>query len=79
MMLILFQKDSMNFALYSSNWTEQSLNYRKLLLYAMRMNTADNLNLRFSMQGIVNLEMFANVCIILFFNKNCCIQNSSLH
>jgi len=61
----LFQKDSMNFALYSCDWTAMSLNYKKMLLFTMRMNDAEKLKLKISLRKIVNLEMFASVCIIL--------------
>jgi len=62
---ILFQKDSMNFALYSSDWTAMSIKYKNMLLFTMRMNDAEKLKLKISLRKIVNLEMFANVCIIL--------------
>lgn len=62
---LLFQKDSMNFALYSSDWTAMSINYKKMLLFTMRMNDAEKLKLKISLRKIVNLEMFASVCIVL--------------
>lgn len=61
----LFQQDTMNFALYSSNWTAMSVNYKKMLLFTMRMNDAEKLKLKISLRKIVNLEMFASVRIIL--------------
>lgn len=51
----------MNFALYSSDWTQMSIEYRKLLLYTMRMNDAEKTILKISPTRIVNLKMFANV------------------
>lgn len=55
----------MNFALYSSDWTEASINYKKIILLTMRMNSAEKMKLKISLKRIVNLEMFASVCIIL--------------
>lgn len=51
----------MNFALYSSDWTQMSIEYRKLLLYTMQMNDAEKTILKISPTRIVNLKMFANV------------------
>lgn len=53
----------MNFALYSSNWTQMSIKNRKLILLAMRTNDAEKTKLKISSKKIVNLEMFAYVCI----------------
>lgn len=53
----------MNFALYCSEWTEMSIDYKNLLLLTMKMNDAEKLKLKVSMGKIVNLEMFASVCI----------------
>ncbi|XP_060877188.1 uncharacterized protein LOC132950023 [Metopolophium dirhodum] len=55
------QKESMNFALYSSNWTDMSIKFKKLLLLTMRMNDAENLKMKISMNRMVNMEMFADV------------------
>ncbi|XP_025205601.1 putative odorant receptor 92a [Melanaphis sacchari] len=55
------QKDTMNFALYSSNWTAMSIKYKNILLLTMQMNDAEKLKLRISLTKIVNLEMFASV------------------
>jgi len=57
----------MNFALYSSDWTAMSISYKKMLLFTMRMNDAEKLKLKISLRKIVNLEMFASVCIISLF------------
>lgn len=58
-----FQKNSMNFAIYCSNWSAMSLSFKKLLLRAMQMNSAENLNLQLTSNKIVNFEMFTNVKI----------------
>ncbi|CAI6347113.1 unnamed protein product [Macrosiphum euphorbiae] len=55
------QRESMNFALYSSNWTDMSIKFKKLLLLTMRMNDAENLKMKISMKRVVNMEMFADV------------------
>lgn len=59
----------MKFAMYCSNWTEMNLPFKKLLLYAMRMNSAERLKLKFTDKGIVNFEIFMNVCVIYKFDK----------
>lgn len=58
----------MNFALYSSNWTDMSIKFKKLLLFTMRMNNAENLKMQISMNKMVNMEMFADVRTILYSN-----------
>lgn len=51
----------MNFALYSSNWTEMVIEYKKLIFLKMQINTAEKLILKISENKIVNLKMFASV------------------
>lgn len=61
----------MNDSLYGSNWTGMSLEYKKTILYAMRMNDAEMMKLKVSMTKIINLEMFSSVCTnycIMYFN-----------
>eukprot|EP00102_Acyrthosiphon_pisum_P020077 XP_016657287.1 PREDICTED: uncharacterized protein LOC107882832 [Acyrthosiphon pisum] len=58
---MMLKRESMNFALYSSNWTDMSIKFKKLLLLTMRMNDAENLKMKISMKRIVNMEMFADV------------------
>lgn len=55
----------MNFALYSSNWTQMNTTFKKLLLLAMQMHTSNKLNMKLTAKLIINLEMFANVRIKL--------------
>ncbi|XP_050432910.1 odorant receptor 46a-like [Adelges cooleyi] len=56
------QVKSMNFALYSSNWTEKDIQFQKLILLAMNMNSAiNNISMKLTPTKIVNLEMFASV------------------
>eukprot|EP00102_Acyrthosiphon_pisum_P024972 XP_016662182.1 PREDICTED: odorant receptor 46a-like [Acyrthosiphon pisum] len=52
------QKDSIIFALYSSNWTEMDMKCKKLILLTMKMNNANQKKLKFTRTKIVNLEMF---------------------
>lgn len=51
----------MNFALYSSNWTNMNIKFKKLLLFTMRVNNAENLKMKISINRLVNMEMFADV------------------
>ncbi|XP_060879091.1 odorant receptor 46a-like [Metopolophium dirhodum] len=55
------QKDSIIFALYSSNWTEMDLKCKKLILLTMKMNNANQKKLKFTRTKIVNLEMFYKI------------------
>eukprot|EP00102_Acyrthosiphon_pisum_P020628 XP_016657838.1 PREDICTED: odorant receptor 46a-like [Acyrthosiphon pisum] len=52
------QKDSIIFALYSSNWTEMDMKCKKLLLLTMKLNNANQKKLKFTRTRIVNMEMF---------------------
>ncbi|XP_025200891.1 odorant receptor 33b-like [Melanaphis sacchari] len=54
-------KSSVNFGLYSSNWTAMDLKFKKILLMAMSMNSAHRRAMKVSQKSIVNLEMFANI------------------
>ncbi|KAL5239807.1 hypothetical protein ACI65C_007217 [Semiaphis heraclei] len=57
------QKESIIFALYSSNWTEMDMKCKKLILLTMRMNNANKKSLKFTITKIVNLEMFFKVAV----------------
>ncbi|XP_060858694.1 uncharacterized protein LOC132936046 [Metopolophium dirhodum] len=52
------QKDSIIFALYSSNWTDMDMKCKKLILLMMKLNNANHKKLKFTRTKIVNLEMF---------------------
>ncbi|XP_060866633.1 uncharacterized protein LOC132942339 [Metopolophium dirhodum] len=52
------QKDSIIYALYSSNWTEMDMKSKKLILLTMQLNNANQKKLRYTRTRIVNLEMF---------------------
>ncbi|XP_050057584.1 odorant receptor 46a-like [Aphis gossypii] len=55
------QKDSINFALYSNDWTQSNTQHKHLLLHAMRMNNAENLRLHVTQNRIVNFKMFTSI------------------
>lgn len=55
----------MNFSLYCSNWTNINIRFKKLILLTMRMNNAEKTTLKVSTKRVVNMEMFASVCIII--------------
>ncbi|VVC28587.1 Olfactory receptor, insect [Cinara cedri] len=58
---IAAMKDSIIFALYSSNWTEMDVETRKQIMFAMKMNNTNNSKMKFTLTKIVNLEMFTSV------------------
>jgi len=61
-MINSFQNDTINFALYSCNWTEMSIKFKKTLLLSMQINNANNIKLKISPNIIVNLQLYTNVC-----------------
>lgn len=58
---ILFKIDSMNFAIYSCNWTEMNLQCKKFILLKMNMDNASQMQLKITVEKVVNLEMFLSV------------------
>ncbi|XP_060833372.1 odorant receptor 46a-like [Rhopalosiphum padi] len=54
-------KSVINFGLYSSNWTEMDLKFKKSLLLAMKMNSSHKRVMKISPNSAVGLEMFARV------------------
>jgi hypothetical protein len=63
------QKDSVNFSIYSSDWTNMNLKSKKLLLLAMNMNNVNWLQMKASPRRHVDLQQFLNVIVILAFYK----------
>jgi len=61
-MVISFQNDSINDALYNCNWTGMSIKFKKLLLLTMQINNANNFKLNISTNIIINLQLYTNVC-----------------
>ncbi|XP_015377642.1 PREDICTED: uncharacterized protein LOC107171897, partial [Diuraphis noxia] len=54
------KKDSIIFALYSSNWTDMDLKSKKLILFNLMINNANQLKMKFTITKIVNFEMFSH-------------------
>ncbi|XP_060876983.1 uncharacterized protein LOC132949888 [Metopolophium dirhodum] len=52
------KKDSITFALYSSNWTEMDMKCKKLILSTMRLNDAHQQKLQYTRTRIINMEIF---------------------
>lgn len=53
-------------ALYNSNWTEMDLKSKKLILYAMKMTNANQVNFKLTHTKLVNLQMFTDVSFIRY-------------
>lgn len=66
----------MNFDLYSSDWTQTNIRFKKLILFAMRMNDSEKTTLKFSLRRVVNMEMFAGVCIKYFHHYESYLSDS---
>lgn len=56
----------MNFSLYSCNWTPMELEFKKLLLLTMKMNESNKLNIKLTAKILINMELFATVCKVIF-------------
>lgn len=61
MTFYFLKKDSIIFAMYSSNWNEMDIKCKKLILLTMKMNNAYHKKLRYTRTKIVSLEMFFRV------------------
>lgn len=57
----------MLFSMYSCDWTDQSIQYKKLLHLTMIMNNSNNLNLQMTQRRKFDLEMFTSVCSYQLF------------
>ncbi|XP_050520917.1 uncharacterized protein LOC126894158 isoform X2 [Daktulosphaira vitifoliae] len=55
------QKNAMTFAMYSSNWTNKDIKFKKSLLMAMNMNEANFIVMRVTPTQYLNFEMFSRV------------------
>ncbi|XP_050425075.1 odorant receptor 46a-like [Adelges cooleyi] len=53
------KQSSIIFAIYSSNWTEMNLKSRKLVLSAMKMNNANQFNMKMTYTKLICMELFA--------------------
>ncbi|XP_026807464.1 odorant receptor 46a-like [Rhopalosiphum maidis] len=58
---INIQRELVNFSIYSCKWTKMDLKFKKLLLFTMRMNDANQMVIRASPKRIINLQLFANI------------------
>ncbi|CAI6360301.1 unnamed protein product [Macrosiphum euphorbiae] len=58
------KKDLITFGLYSSNWTEMDMKFKKLILLTMRMANAHQNKLQITRTRIINMEIFYQVCFI---------------
>lgn len=50
-----------NLGLFSSNWTEMDLRFKKTMLLAMIMNSCHKRIMKMTPTSIINLEMFGRV------------------
>jgi len=53
-MVTLFQNHTINVALYSCDWTEMNIKFKKLLILKMQINNANSYELNVSTNIIVN-------------------------
>ncbi|CAI6362424.1 unnamed protein product [Macrosiphum euphorbiae] len=60
------KKESVNFGLYSCDWTKMDLRFKKLLLLAMKFNNANKLKIKSTPNKIVNLQLFSSVMTTTF-------------
>ncbi|XP_026806808.1 uncharacterized protein LOC113549619 [Rhopalosiphum maidis] len=58
---INLKRESVNFGIYSCNWTKLNLIFKKRLLLTMQINDANRISMKASTKKIVNLQLFANV------------------
>ncbi|XP_050544526.1 uncharacterized protein LOC126907350 [Daktulosphaira vitifoliae] len=54
------QINDVQFAMYSIDWTEKSIEFKKNLLLAMSLNNANRLKMNITPQKSLNLEVFAS-------------------
>ncbi|XP_050437683.1 uncharacterized protein LOC126843916 [Adelges cooleyi] len=59
--LINEKRDGINFGLYSCDWTSMDIRFKKLLLLAMRMNSATSLEIKATPNKPINLKLFLSV------------------
>lgn len=55
------QKESVNFGIYSCNWTKMDIEFKKLLLLTMQMNDSNRILLKFSPKMAIGTTLFSNV------------------
>ncbi|XP_022175106.1 uncharacterized protein LOC111037054 [Myzus persicae] len=60
------KKESVNFGIYSCDWTKMDIKFKKLLLLTMKLNNADKLKIKATPNKIVNLQLFSSVMTTTF-------------
>lgn len=58
------QRENVKTGIYSNNWTETDVKFKKLLLLAMSLHDSVRYVLRASPRKIINLQFFSSVIII---------------
>ncbi|XP_050536771.1 uncharacterized protein LOC126902973 [Daktulosphaira vitifoliae] len=59
--MISDEKDGINFALYSCNWTSMNMKFKKILLLSMCVNNAEKTRINITHQKSMNVELFGGV------------------
>ncbi|XP_060840299.1 uncharacterized protein LOC132921341 [Rhopalosiphum padi] len=60
------KKESVNFEMYSCNWTTMNLRSKKMLLLSMQLNNANELTIKITPRRIINLQFFNSVMITCY-------------
>ncbi|VVC28589.1 Olfactory receptor, insect [Cinara cedri] len=55
------KKESIIFALYSSDWVKMDAECKRLILFAMRINKTNQFKIKFTQTKIINMELFTSV------------------
>ncbi|CAH1736833.1 unnamed protein product [Aphis gossypii] len=63
---INIKRESVNYSIYSCNWTKMDLKFKKLLLLTMQMNDANRMVIKASPRKIINLQLFASIMSMSF-------------
>lgn len=53
--------EAVKFGMYSCNWVDMNLQFKKLLLLSIQMEDAHKLIIKFSPKRIVNMHLFVTV------------------
>ncbi|XP_050534460.1 odorant receptor 46a-like isoform X2 [Daktulosphaira vitifoliae] len=54
------QMNGLQFAIYSTNWTDKSIKLKKMILLAMILNNTNKLKMNITPQKSLNLEVFGS-------------------
>ncbi|XP_050536775.1 uncharacterized protein LOC126902974 isoform X4 [Daktulosphaira vitifoliae] len=55
------EKEKINFALYSCNWTEMGIEFQKLILIGMRVNDAEKTKMKITTQKLIDVHLFGEI------------------